>query len=66
MEISFIYLLVMRFINLQRAKVYVFSDSVLCLEKIHQNLDVNEAWRKRKNGSQFLKVAETMMLSMES
>ena len=25
-------------INLQRAKVYVFSDSVLCLGRIHQNL----------------------------
>ena len=26
-----------RIINLQRTKVYVFSDSVLCLGKIHQN-----------------------------
>ena len=26
-----------RVINLQRAKVYVFSDSVLCLGKIHEN-----------------------------
>ena len=26
-----------RIINLQRAKVYVISDSVLCLGKIHQN-----------------------------
>ena len=34
-------------INFQRAKVYVFSDSVLCLGKIHQNPDVNEAWKKR-------------------
>ena len=34
-------------VNLQRAKVYVFSDSVLCLGKIHQNLDSNEAWKKR-------------------
>ena len=36
-----------RIINLQRAKVYVFSDSVLCLGKIHQNPDANEAWKKR-------------------
>ena len=34
-------------INLQRTKVYVFSDSVLCLGKIHQHLESNEAWKKR-------------------
>ena len=34
-------------INLQRAKVYIFSDSLLCLGKIHQNPDANEAWKKR-------------------
>ena len=34
-----------RIINLQRAKVYVFSDSVLCLGKIFQNPDANEAWK---------------------
>ena len=34
-------------ISLQRAKVYVFSDSVLCLGKIHQNPESNEAWKKR-------------------
>ena len=34
-------------INLQRAKVYVFSDSVLCLGKVHQHPESNEAWRKR-------------------
>ena len=28
-------------------KVYAFSDSVLCLWKIHQNPESNEAWRKR-------------------
>ena len=28
-------------------KVYVFSDSVLCLWKMHQNLESNEAWKKR-------------------
>ena len=36
-----------RIINLQRTKVYVFSDSVLCLGKIHQNPEPNEAWKKR-------------------
>ena len=36
-----------RIINLRRTKVYVFSDSVLCLGKIHQNPESNEAWRKR-------------------
>ena len=36
-----------RIINLQRAKVYVFSDSVLCLGKTHQNPDANEARKKR-------------------
>ena len=34
-------------INLQRTRVYVFSDSVLCLGKIHQHPDSNEAWKKR-------------------
>ena len=36
-----------RIITLQRTKVYVFSDSVLCLGKIHQNPESNEAWKKR-------------------
>ena len=36
-----------RIINLQRTKVYVFSDSVLCLGKIHQNLESNKAWEQR-------------------
>ena len=34
-------------INLQRAKVYVFSDSVLCLGKIHSHPESNEGWKKR-------------------
>ena len=33
-----------RVFNLQRTKVYVFSDSVLCLGKIHQHPESNEAW----------------------
>ena len=36
-----------RIINLQRTKVYVFSDSALCLGRIHQNPESNEAWKKR-------------------
>ena len=34
-------------INLQRTKVYVFSDSVLCFGKIHQHPDSNEARKIR-------------------
>ena len=34
-------------INLQRAKEYVFSESVLCLGKIHQHPKSNEAWKER-------------------
>ena len=37
-------------INLQRTKVYVFSDSVLCLGKIHQHPESNKAWKKRIEG----------------
>ena len=36
-----------RVINLQRTKVYVFSDSVLCLGKIHENAQSNDAWEQR-------------------
>ena len=39
-----------RIINLQRTKVYVFSDSVLCLGKVHQHPESNEAWKKRIAG----------------
>ena len=34
-------------ISLQRTKVYVFSDSVLCLGKIHENPQSNDAWEQR-------------------
>ena len=34
-------------INLQRAKVYVFSDSVLCLGRVHQHPQSNKAWKNR-------------------
>ena len=36
-----------RIINLQRTKVYVFSDSVLRLGKILQNPESHEAWEQR-------------------
>ena len=39
-------------INLQSTKVYVFSDSVLCLERILQHPDSNEAWKNRIAGVQ--------------
>ena len=34
-------------INLQSTKVYVFSDSVLCLGKVLQHPECNEAWKNR-------------------
>ena len=34
-------------ISLQRTKVCVFSDSVLCLGKIHENTQSNTAWEQR-------------------
>ena len=34
-------------INLQSTEVYVFSDSVLCLGRILQHPDSNEAWKNR-------------------
>ena len=36
-----------RIINLQHTKVYVFSDSVLCLGKIHENSQSNDACEQR-------------------
>ena len=36
-----------RVINLQRTKVYVFSDSVLCLGKIFETPQSNDAWKQR-------------------
>ena len=36
-----------RVINLQRTKVYVFSDSVFCLGKIFENPQSNDAWEER-------------------
>ena len=39
-------------INLQSTKVYVFSDSVLCLGRVLQHLDSNEPWKNRIAGIQ--------------
>ena len=36
-----------RVINLQRTKVYVFSDSVLCFGKIFETTQSNDAWEQR-------------------
>ena len=36
-----------RVINLQRTKVSVFSDSVLCFGKIFENSQSNDAWEQR-------------------
>ena len=36
-----------RVTNLQRTKVYVFSDSLLCLGKIFENPQSNDAWEER-------------------
>ena len=36
-----------RVVNLQRTKVYVFSDSVLCVGKILENPQSNDAWEQR-------------------
>ena len=33
--------------DLQRAKVYVSSDSVLCLGRVHQHPESNEVWKQR-------------------
>ena len=53
-------------INLQRTKVYVFSDSVLCLGRILRHPDSNEAWKNRIAGSRPRKATVIMMVSMES
>ena len=37
-------------INLQRTKVFVFSDSVLCLGKVLQHPESNEAWKNKVAG----------------
>ena len=53
-------------INLQRAKVYVFSDSVLCLGRSINIRSPTMLGRKELNGSQLIKATETVTVSMES
>ena len=42
-------------INLQRTNVYVFSGSVLCLGKVLQHPESNEAWKNRVAGVRYEK-----------
>ena len=51
-------------INLQRTKVYVFSDSVLCLGRVHQHPQSNKTWKERIGWMSLTKAAETMTESM--
>ena len=53
-------------INLQRTKVYVFSDSVMCLGKVLQHPESNKLGRTELQGFNPGKATEIMMLSMES
>ena len=53
-------------INLQSTKVYVFSDSVLCLGGVLQHPDSNEGWRNRVAGIRSGKATETLKVSVES
>ena len=46
-------------INLQRTKVYVFSDSVLCLGKIFENPDRTMHGNKHWDASKLLRITET-------
>ena len=47
-----------RVTNLQRTKVYVFSDSVLCLGKIFENPQSNDAWEQRLGWFNHLRFTE--------
>ena len=53
-------------INLQSTKVYVFSDSVLCLGRILQHPDPTKLGRTELQESNLGEAAEIMMVSMES
>ena len=37
----------LRVMSVQRAKVYVFSDSVLCRGRVHHHPNANESWNNR-------------------
>ena len=53
-------------IGLQSTKVYVFSDSVLCLGKVLQHPECNEAWKSRVAGVRAERTTEILRLSVES
>ena len=53
-------------INLQSTKVYVFSDSVLCLGKFFNILNPTKLGRTELQESDPRKATETMVLSVES
>ena len=55
-----------RIINLQRTKVYVFSDSVLYLGKIHEKPPSNDAWEQKLGWLKFLKITDTLTESTAS
>ena len=40
-----------RAVKLSKAKVHVYSDSVLCHGKIHEHPRSIEAWKRKSNGS---------------
>ena len=52
--------------NLQSTKVYVFSDSVLCLGTVLQHPECNEAWKNRVQQYEPREATEKMMLLTES
>ena len=55
-----------RVINLQRTKVYVFSDFVLCLGKIFENPNRTMHGKKDWDGSKHLRFTETLTESTVS
>ena len=54
-----------RIINLQRTEVYVFSDFVLSLGRIHQNPESKKHGNKEWDGWPLLKATETLTESVE-
>ena len=53
-------------IGLQSTKVYVCSDSVLCLGKVLQHPQCNEAWKNRVAGVRAERNYRDLRLSVES
>ena len=53
-------------INLQSTKVYVFSDSVLCLGKVLQHPECNEAWKSGLQEYEPRGTTEILRMSKES